>query len=406
MPIEGWRRPSGRLAAALGATLLVANPAQAILEGEPFIGARWVHDDNLFRFADAEEAVAENGNSRLADVHRELSLGGALQYTWGLQKAVAAVEYRHNDYRVFDDLNYDAWDLASSLQWQLGSRYTGELRTQFTRELQSFEDRDSTQISLTRDWLWLASGRYALTPRWGLLSSLEIIRERFSLESQQFSDLDEISIETGTEYDVSALTSLGGSLRLSRGHYPERNGGPGSTVASEYDQWEANWIVERVPSGISFLRLEAGYTRRQSVDGADRDFGTPTGAFSYRRQWFGDLSSNVQLFRRVNSIEERDANFRLQTGAAVRLEYRWSSLLDGFARHEVSESDYEGSPAQNVGGQARKDTNRQTELGLSYRVLWWLQFSGGVVWERRDSNRDGREYQDQRLQFGLEARYD
>ena len=406
MPIEGRGRSSARLAAALVTGLLHGSPAQAILEGEPFIGARWVHDDNLFRFAGPEEALAENGNARLADVHRELSLGGAVQYTWGLQKAVAAVEYRHNDYRVFDDLNYDAWDLASSLQWQWGSRYTGEFRTQFTRELQSFEDRDSTQISLTRDWLWLASTRYALTPRWGLLNSLEIVRERFSLESQRFSDLDEVSLETGMEYDVSALTSLGGSLRLSRGHYPERNDGPGSTVASKYDQWEANWIIERVPSGLSFLRLEAGYTRRQSVDGADRDFGTPTGTFTYRRQWFGDLSSNLQLFRRVNSIEERDANFRLQTGAALRLEYRWSSRVNGFARYEASEADYEGSPAQNVGGQARKDTNRQTEIGLNYRVLWCLQLSGGAVWESRDSNRDGREYEDQRLQFGLEARYD
>lgn len=388
------------------APLLAASPAYAILEGEPFVGARWVHDSNLFRFSGPDEALAENGTTRLADVHRELSLGGAVQYTWGLQKAVAAVEYRHNDYRVFDDLNYDAWDLASSLQWQLGTRYSGEFRTQFTRELQSFEDRDSTQISLTRDWLWLANTRYALTPRWGLLSSVEIVRERFSLDSQRFSDLDEFRLETGTEYEVSALTSLGGSVRLSRGHYPERNDGPGSTVASKYDQWEANWIMERVPSGISFLRLEAGYTRRQSIDGADRDFGTPTGTFTYRRQWFGDFSSNLQVFRRVNSVEERDATFRLQTGAALRLDYRWSSRLEGFARHEVSESDYEGSPAQNVGGLARQDTNRKSEVGLSFRVFWWLQFSGGAVWEARDSNRDGREYRDHRVQFGLEARYD
>lgn len=385
---------------------LVASPVQAILEGEPFVGARWVHDDNLFRFASADEALAENGNPRLADVHRELSLGGAVQYTWGLQKAAAALEYRRNDYRVFDELNNDAWNLASSLQWQLGSRYTGELRTQFTRELQSFEDRDSTQISLTRDWLWLASSRYALTPRWGLLNSVEVVRERFSLESQRFSDLDEISLETGTDYDVSALTSLGSSLRFSRGHYPERDDGPGSTVASKYDQWEANGIIERTPSGISYLRLEAGYTRRQSVDGADRAFGTPTGTFTYRRQWFGDFSSNLQLFRRVNSVEERDANFRLQSGAALRLEYRWSSRLDGFARYERSESDYEGSPAQNVGGQPRQDSNHQTELGLNYRIFWWLQLSGGAVWDRRESNRDGREYDDHRIQFGLEARYD
>lgn len=407
MPIEGSRAHAWRKPAALAVLLMAMTaPADAILEGEPFVGARWIHDTNLFRFSGPDEAEAENGTRRLSDVHRELSLGGALQYTWGLQKAFAAMEFRRNDYREFDTLSYDAWDIASSLQWQVGSRYTGEFRTQFTRELQSFEDRDSTQVSLTREWLLVASSRYALTPRWGLLMSLEGLRERFSLESQQFSDLDEVSIESGTEFEVSGLTSLGASLRLSRGHYPERGDGSGSTVASKYNQWEANWIVERVPSGVSSLRLEAGYTRRQSVDGADRDFGTATGTFNYRRDWFTDFSTNVQLFRRVNSIEERDANFRLQSGLAVRLEYRWSPRLNGFGRHEISESDYQGSPAQNVGGQARTDTSRLTELGVNYRLLWWLQFSGTATWESRESNRVDRAFDDRRLQFGLEARYD
>lgn len=399
---------SQRLSATVAALCLIGMPssASAILEGEPFAFARWVHDDNLFRFANEAEALAENGDSELADVHRQLGLGAALQYTWGLQKVQAAARYTENDYRRFSSLDHSAWEIGSQLIWQVGSRYDGTLSAQFNRSLQNFEDRDTSDNSLVREWVLRSFSSYALTPRWDLLTDLSASQERYSLQSQQFSNLDEIALENGTRYEISPLTVLGASLGYTRGHYPERNSTPGSTVASEYEQWEANLVAERNPSPVSQFRLETGYTSRRSTDSSGRNFGAVTGSLNYRREWFVDLVSNLRIYRQVDSVEEQDANFRLLSGVSLQLDYRWSPKLSSFGRAERRQARFEGSPAQNVGGQVREDDGRIDELGLSYKLFWWLTIDAGMVWENRRSNRVDRGYDDERWQLGIEMRYD
>lgn len=137
--------------------------AGAILEGEPFAGLELQYDSNLFRFSDRDEAIADNGDPQLEDRNRLLRLGAALQYSWGLQRVVVGGELRRHDYEHFNSLDHEAWKLGSSLFWRYGSRYDGEMALSFERQLQSFDNRDSTDISFQRSLLLRSENRYQLS---------------------------------------------------------------------------------------------------------------------------------------------------------------------------------------------------------------------------------------------------
>ena len=106
------------------------------------------------------------------------------------------------------------------------------------------------------------------------------------------------------------------------------------------------------------------------------------------------------------SVEEVDANFVEQTGLALRAD--WQALykvgVDG--RVEWRADDYGGSPALDVNNSARTDDLQRIELGALYKPVFWLNLSPGMIFERRDSNRINRSFDDLIFSFDLEARYD
>lgn len=380
--------------------------AGAILEGEPFAGLELQYDSNLFRFSDRDEAIADNGDPQLEDRNRLLRLGAALQYSWGLQRVVVGGELRRNDYEHFDSLDHEAWKFGSSLFWRYGSRYDGEVALSFERQLQSFDNRDSTDISFQRSLLLRSENRYQLTARWQTNLDLLIERDRLSELSQQGSDLDEVSLTMGARYAVLPLTRAGLSLKLGRGDFPKRSANPGSTIATGFDERELNLVFERVPSGISSLFFRAGISQRRNQDVSGRDFTGFTGSFRYERKISDKLLMTTELFRRLDSTEEVGANFIVSDGALLDLRYNWSYRLSGFARYQFSDEDYSGSPATALGGEQRRDLSRLSQLGLEYQLLWWLQLSGSAIWEEQDSTRADRNFVDRRYNLGLEARYD
>ena len=401
MPIDRWRT------LLLGAALLLGSaPAHAVLEGEPFVGLQLLFDDNLFRFSDEAEALATRGDARLNDVREQLRVGAVLQYTWGLQKVVAGAELRRNRYRHAAELDHSAWEAGVTGNWQRGRVWDGELRARYRNELESFEDRDTANRGFQRRRNLGALTRLKLTPRWR--SELDLGHEqlRHTLTESRNADRDETRASLGLTYEIQRFTRFGASLKWLRGEFPARAPDPAGEVAQAYQDTGVALVFERVPSGLSTLRGELGYTARRHERATALDFSGVTGSLAYRREISGRLVSDTELFRELGSVEERDASFRLRTGLGSRLRWRWSPKLESLLGVEWSRSTYRGAPTIAVGTEQREDELRKLEAGIDYRALWWLMLHADVAWEQRDSNREDRRYEDRRITLSAEARYD
>ena len=393
-------------AALACALLLPVPPVAAVLEGEPYVGVELLYDDNLFRFRDEAEALATRGDDRLEDLRRQVHAGAALQYSWGLQRVIVGGEWRRISYQHASEINHDAWEAGATADWQVARVVDGQLQLRHRRELENFEDRDTATLGFRRRLEMDSVTRLKVTPRWRGELTTNLERVRNSLDGSRGSDRDEYGASLGVTYEILRFTRMGASLKWLRGDYPERDVDPNGRVAHRYEESGLALVFERVPSGLSTIQSELGYTRRTHPSAPALDFEGVTGRLLYRREVSGKLVSETEVFRRINSVEEADANFRLQNGLLTRLRYRWSPKLEALASAEFHIADFDGSPALAAAAEAREDRVGILQFGAEYRWLWWLRLSADLSWERRDSNRDERSFDDRRLAVQAEVRYD
>lgn len=390
------------LCLALAAWPLAA-PA-GLLEGEPYVSFKLERDSNVFRFEDRAEAMAVSGDQELADTRRRYAAGMALQYSFGLTRLSLGGELRRVEYAHFEQLDHDSHRVYADADWQLGRVASGSLGVEQERRLESFADRDSDELSLQSDTRAHAAGTLALTPRWALQTRLDTRRLRNSSASSRNYNLDETSGSVGGVYLGLPVGTAGASIEYVRGRYPEREAAAG--VTDRYDQLSVKLNGTWRPSGLSTLRLSAGHTRRDGAGGAAGDFSGFTGRAAYERRWSGKTTLHAELFRRVVSAGEVDANFIAQNGVGAGFDWQAATKLGVFGSYELRRDDYDGSPALDVGGDARRDHLQQAELGLEYKPVFWLSLTPSVAYEQRDSNRERRSYEGTILSLEVEARYD
>lgn len=397
-----WRAP-------LLLALFTLSPAQAgLLEGEPYASVSVEHDDNLFRFSDDAEALALSGGTERADTYRRLALGAGLRYSWGLQRVLAGGELRRYNYSRFKQLDRNGHEFGGELLWRIASPLSGNLRYRQSRDSESFIDRDTTLLGFKTQREAETRARLEITPHWHLLGSLRGLRQRYTQAVAQNFELDEDGGSLGVDYLGAPLSQAGAAVEVTRGDYPSRDPAtlnPG--VATAYEQTDFKLRAGYSPSGISSLRAEAGYTRRDNRGNGAEDFSGVTGQASYEREFSALTSLRAELFRQLRQVEEVDANFVRQDSAALVFDWQLTQLMKLSARGELSRELYQGAAAvAAASGEERRDTVRIASLELRYKPFFWLTLTPALRQESRDSNRADRGYESTVFGLEIEARYD
>jgi hypothetical protein len=385
----------------LATALLGAASAQAgLLEGEPFTSLTLQHDSNVFRLEDGAQNPA--GGSQRDDVIRRYGIGAVLQYTLGLQRFYGGGEYRRFDYQRFDNLDHRGHELTGGLDWQLGRTASGKIELRQERRMESFAWRNDDALSLQRETKALANGKLAITPKWALTSSLDGRRLRNSLPTSKGSDVNETKATIGGEYTGLPVASAGLVLEALRGSYPERESGNG--VTDHYRQNVVKLTADWKISAVSRLSGDVGRTERINNGGAGTFTGL-TGQLRYDRRWSAKTELMGEWFRRLSSVEETDANYVERQGGAVEVRWQTSTRVKTQLRYERANEDYRGASGS-VDGGARRDQYDELEFSVAYHYPFWLTITPSLAWERRDSNRLNRDYDDWLAGLEIELRYD
>lgn len=378
--------------------------APGVVDIAPFTSATLEHDDNVFRFADKEEALALRGSPAQADTFGKFVAGAFAEIAAGLQRLRFDGAVREFRYRRFTELDRVEHDVGSRLDWNVGVPWSGQLGYRQSRQLEPFTNRDTLQRGFLEQQRADLLASLELTPRWQAQMTLADWRKRYTSLASQRADLDEDRAGLALLYAGSPVGSVGVVVDWTRGSFPRRVASSDSGLASEYRQADYKVRVTYAPSGISTLKLEAGRTSHAGNSGT-REFDGPTARMSFeRRGGVARLAADVS--RQLVGVEEADANFLERTVAEASVDYRITALLRGLVRATVRDDDYHG-PASLVAGEGvRRDDTLALEAGLAWQISRVLSLTTTLRRERRESSRASRAYDTTAVGLTLEARFD
>jgi hypothetical protein len=397
MPIE----PRALL---LGSALLALAPsAHAALDLRPFANATYEHDDNVLRFADAEEAQAQRGSPQLGDTVRRAAVGSWAQLGYGRQALRGFAEVRRIDHAEFGELDRTEGELEGRLDWSIGIPWSGHLLYDHVRKLEPVTSSESGDLGMqTLQESELFAG-YEVVPGWRAEGGTGLRRKRHTRDEAENSDLDERRFRLGFSW-ASALATAGAGVESTRGHFPNRIASPETGVVDRYWQTDYHLRASREITGLSTFESELGYTRRNGPEAAGGGFSGVTGKLRYLWRLTRQTTADTQAFRRLRDIEERDTNYVDELGMSTSLQFALTRTLGISGKAYLAEQDYVGAIGEE--GVVRNDSVRRYEAGLSWTPRRSIALKPSAGREYRTSTREDRSFDATFVGVTLEVRTD
>lgn len=387
---------------AAGAVLL-SMPARATLEAYPYVSATVEHDDNVYRYRDGAEALADNGTRKRSDTIGEYAAGLTADFAYGRQRAFFDGEARKFKYDRFSSLDHDGHSVSGGMDWELGSALNGRFKLSDERRIQNFATRSSNnQLGLQKDSSGSLTANLRVLADYELRSRVTGERLRHTQSFARNEDRDETAVALGAAYLGRDQGSVGFEVEFASGDYVER--GPAEGVTEDFDQVTYELVSTWVPSPISTFKFEGGATQRNNNGINVRDYSGATGALSYVRTISPKTSLSFEALRRTRSVEQQDANYVVLTGGDLGAEWNATPKIVVKGSYFYNDEQYQGSPRFEAQGD-RKDRSQGLNLRLNYIPVDWLVLTPQLTWEDRSSSLASEEYDDLRVSLELRLRF-
>lgn len=393
-----------------GCALLAAGAAQALtIDFKPLAHVEVIHDDNIFR---APDNSAAGGAGRVADTVTRYGAGASLKLTQSLQTLTIDGDYDRVDYASQNQLNHNRYRLGAALGLAAGSSLHLNLKAAREHRLENFAYRHDSAKGFIDQKTAGADFEYAITPRYSLVSSGNYYSTRATLASSQDFDVIERGVEGGLRYGIARYSGLDLIVRDVHGDFPSRVVTAGDGREKKYEQQSAFMRLAYAPSGLTDLRLQAGYTRRQHQDASVSDFKGATGRFSLLRRISGRSQLRFDAYRDLYYVQQAGANYVENLGVDLGFDYLYSAKLKLAATVERIESRYRGASsfAQQTGG-ARSDELLGARIGAEYQPFYRFSITPSYRFERRNSTEALSQYYfnsfgvDFAYRYGAESSY-
>lgn len=389
---------------ALAALLVIVWPGTASAGDQfaPYASAQTEHNSNLFARSEQptavedinllpgvalpgqEPVVTQNGDTTPSETVQRYIAGVGVNLPWGNQKLRAAVEGRRLEFDRFSELNHDEYLLNGGLDWRLtSSGKDGVLDYRKERRQASFQDRNSTALTLEDERAITASFNQNLSPDWRLETGLRSRQLGSPLPDFPEFQLKENAVNGALEYLLVESLSAGVFAEYLTGRFE------GVPDAHKFHQENVAVTTDYPNPGFGRISAQLGYTQRRDEDSGDGELSALTGLLNYFRELTGKTSADLRAFRRVRS-DVRGANSVVENGAGTTLVWAATHKISLAGAYEFTQGRF-GDEFQETGSSStsrsgnREDT-QTASLTLTYQALRWLAVRGHGGYQERDSD--------------------
>lgn len=349
----------------------------------PYVFARIIKDDNLFRLSNDDEALAVIGSTKLDETIQQLGAGFKADLPFSRQRLKANAVLYQADYSNFDSLDHTGSDLSSVLNWEIGNLFAGDLGLKYSRQLARFYELQAvTKDMRTRKTLF-ATGGYRFHPSWRAVVDFSLV----DLSQAQRSELDrsEFSKAAELQWSTTARTRLGTRIRHTKGNFDDSQIVSGSQIDNDFSEMEYSVVLYWERSKKSLFEGRVGVTQRDAKSDA-KDFNGSTGQLNYAWLITDKTRIDSAIWRKTTTREELTV-FVVANGLSIAPKWSATRKIQLGATLEYEARDFKGtSDSVALVEGTREDTVRSFGLSASYNPQDNIAFSMGYDKERRDSN--------------------
>ena len=396
------QRPPSSLPTLALACVLGCLPAASQAQAVP---APWfaraslalLHDTNYLRLADGQAAPAGYTKSDKITVG---SVSAGFYHTFGTdQRAYGRAELRSNRQANNNRFDSEGWRVVAGIDWRTAGQISGELRLLADRSQAAFESGvvgvpvASNLIDLTQAD---AVFRYGRTT--GLNTEAAFGWREVDYSAAQFDsrDFHESWASAGLRYRPSERSSIGLSLRGTRGSYPRfRALAGGAFQADDYRGRFVDLTATYVATGKSTLnaRLSSGRTTHADATQSGYD------GLSGNLRWDWNATRKLTLSATLSREPMQDAYFlaaqtsnrpiefgRITSGARLGADYEASARLRMRASLEAVHRELSQSFPLAAGGAALVNGSDRAwigGLGVSWEPVRWISLGCDIGHESR-----------------------
>jgi exopolysaccharide biosynthesis operon protein EpsL len=343
----------------------------------PFVSLGYTYDDNLLRLPDD---LSFDGQR--SDRARQAQAGILVDRPIGRQKLTGYAKVTRVTFDHFDQLDYNAKDVAADLAWELGNHLSGHAGGNYTQSLTPFSDYHTDERNLRTQRNVHVDGAWRFHPSWQARAGYVRNKYTYELLAQSVNDRTEELREVGVDYLARSGSRIGLVARRLEGRYvnPRRYGN--FVLDDDYTQDELKVNVNWLLSGVTQVTVLAGYAKRKHSFFDTRDSSGANGRVSARWSPTGKLSFNADAWREFAAVENTVVTSSLNRGASLRATWNISAKVQATASARRETREFEEQANVVFAGGAR-DRLRGSTVGLLWAATKSIQLNATAFRDQR-----------------------
>lgn len=368
-------------------------------------GAGVAYDDNVFRLPNGVNPDARTGSTARGDTIFTLNAGVAVNKDVSRQNFVLGADIVQGLYVEHNSFDYTLYNFGGVWNWQVGNKFGGTIGYSQNQYPNSFLDVRSFEQNKRTIGIPEVSAGYQFLPDWELRASYKFVDITNSTEAFRLSNLEMNVYEGAVRY----TTRFGNLVDL---YYRYTSGTrPNVTIPVPLDRdWNQNDVGVNVArwefSGRSKFSGFLGYTNRSYPLFPQRDFSGPTWNFTYIYLPTTATAVNLSFYRLIGAFTDVTTNYIVTTGVLLRPTWQVTGRIGLGLTASYMNRDYKGDPGiltpGTPGFEKRQDDLTLLGVEATYAILRNLKGTLYYRWQKRDSNRQGFDFNDNTVGAGVE----
>lgn len=386
-----------KLFTSLVLVYLAYQPAQAADENfDVYVFSNIKYDDNVFRVANQQEAIAQTGGSQEDDIEVTAGVGANVKIPISRQQFSVDAELRRSQFDRFDQLDNNNGEIKGVWDWVYASRASGVVSYEYEESLTDFFELQDSARDTEADQNFSASANIPVHPRWtvGVGGNLRDV----SFDERSFLDRSEEGFYGELVFKTRAKVFVGVRYQETDTEFDSN-----TSSNSDFQESEVSALARYQSTGKSSFALRIGRTDRDSeISGSGQDFNGTTGQLTYTYLFGGKSSLDLELFRDTSQLNEV-VGLVVTEGISFIPKWQISPKTTFRGRVAYEERDFENVNLPGTGN-IRSDELFTLAARVSYKLNRALSLNLDARFRDRGSNLELSEFDQAEISAGVNFR--
>jgi hypothetical protein len=344
----------------------------------PYGGLQYLYDSNVYRTQNSQAAFAISGDPTLADSSLRYLVGVDGTYLWSRQILTGNVQFAHQYYDHFTQLDHSEYQGNLHLDWKFLANFDGMAEFGETHAQAPFADRNAKGLTINTNRYIGEKFNVSIGPNWRLETGAQF--RNLDAPIQNYPDFVERDVTETFALKYIGLGALTYGVQYTRLDGKFEN----APDTGPYHQNSINATANYAVTALSTFTGALGYTKRDQAANLGSVSGY-TGAFAYRRQLTPKTGIFIELTRNVNSYVAAGGS-ELDTAAAAGVNWQATYKLAFTANVQYMHSTFFGQAIPGSEATGRVDKLPGAGLVATYQIARRVLVRGHATYAKRESN--------------------